>query len=378
MNTEKEPTQPASDGTTAKPSAEVNKSDEAAKGSSKSPAKTSSPAADSSGPVIVVGSSPHVHCGSSVSGIMRDVVIAMVPIMAASLYFFRADALRLIVVCVVSCLATEWLCRRAMRRENTLGDYSAAVTGLLLAFCLPPGLPSWMAVLGSVFAIAVAKQVFGGIGYNPFNPALIGRTFLLVSFTGPMTTWTASAIDATTTATPLGVVKEAFKAGSAAPFTMDGGTALDFLLGNMNGSLGETSAIAILLGAGYLLVRRVISWHTPVAYIGTVAIYAAILHYFTPAGSMPVEFHLLSGGLLLGAFFMATDMVTTPTTPRGRFFFGIGCGILTMVIRTVKAGAYPEGVSFAILIMNAFTPLINRATRNRVFGLAPARRPAKP
>ncbi len=331
--------------------------------------KTTAPAE----PEYVVGVSPHIHSGASVAHIMRDVLVALTPAAAAALVFFGWHAARLIAVCVVSSLAAEWLCRRAMRRENTLGDLSAVVTGLLLALNLPPALPSWMAATGSVFAIAVAKQVFGGLGYNPFNPALIGRAFLLVSFTGPMTRWSASLIDAATTATPLGMVKEAFKAGQAAPFAMDGARTLDFLLGNMNGCIGETSAIAILLGALYMLRRRVIAWHIPVAFIGTVAGYAAILHGVNPAASMPVHFHLLTGGLMLGACFMATDMVTSPATPRGRLLFGIGCGLLTMIIRTVKTGAYPEGVSFAILIMNAFTPLINRATRNRVFG---QRRPA--
>jgi electron transport complex protein RnfD len=295
------------------------------------------------GPELVVGVSPHIHSGASVERIMLDVVFALLPAVAAALYFFGLNAARLIVTCVATCLATEWICRRLMGRNNTLGDFSALVTGLLLALNLPPGLPTWMAIAGGVFAIAVAKQV---------------------SFTGPMTTWSASCIDATSTATPLGMVKEAFKAGAPAPFAMDGGLTLDFLLGNMNGCIGETSAIALLIGALYLLYRRVITWHIPVAFIGTVAIYAA--------ASMPVHFHLLTGGLMLGACFMATDMVTTPTTARGRLIFGVGCGLLTMVLRTVKTGAYPEGVSFAILIMNAFTPLINRATRHRIFGAAEA------
>jgi electron transport complex protein RnfD len=324
------------------------------------------------GPELVVGVSPHIHSGASVERIMLDVVIALLPAVAAALYFFGLNAARLIVTCVATCLATEWICRRLMGRNNTLGDFSALVTGLLLALNLPPGLPTWMAIAGGVFAIAVAKQVFGGLGYNPFNPALAARAFLLISFTGPMTTWSASCIDATSTATPLGMVKEAFKAGAPAPFAMDGGLTLDFLLGNMNGCIGETSAIALLIGALYLLYRRVITWHIPVAFIGTVAIYAAILHAVNPAASMPVHFHLLTGGLMLGACFMATDMVTTPTTARGRLIFGVGCGLLTMVLRTVKTGAYPEGVSFAILIMNAFTPLINRATRHRIFGAAEA------
>ena len=321
--------------------------------------------------LLLVGSSPHIHAPGDISTIMRDVVIALVPALVASVVFFGLRALALVATCVATCVLGEWLCRRAMGRANTVGDLSAVVTGLLLAFNLPPTLPFWMAVLGSLFAIVVAKQVFGGLGYNPFNPALIGRAFLLVSFTGAMTTWTATAPfapDAVTTATPLGLAKEALRAGLPPPFAMDGAHLWRFALGDINGCLGETSAIAIVLGACYLRARKVITWHTPAAYLATVALYAAVLRFASPATAMPVSFHLLSGGLMLGACFMATDMVTSPTTHAGKVVFGIGCGLLTMVIRTVKTGAYPEGVSFAILIMNAFVPLINRATAHAVFG----------
>ncbi len=323
-----------------------------------------------------VSSSPHTHSGESVERIMLDVLIALTPAFLAACWFFRLEALRLTFVCVAACLLTEWLCRKAMKRASALSDFSAAVTGVLLAFNLPPGLPTWMAVAGSVFSIAIAKQVFGGLGYNPFNPALAGRAFMLISFTGAMTTWsqsawlqklTGSATDALTTATPLGFAKEALKSGTVPP-VFNASLLSDFFLGNMNGCIGETSALALLLGAAYLLYRKVITWHVPAAYLLTVLVYAAILHYAAPTTSIPPLFHLLSGGLLLGAFFMATDMVTTPVNKRGLLIFGIGCGLITMLIRTVKTGAYPEGVSFAILIMNAFTPLINRATRNRVFG----------
>jgi electron transport complex protein RnfD len=337
--------------------------------------------------LYIVSSSPHAHCGGSVPRIMLDVVIALMPALAASLWFFRLDALRLTAVCVGACLLTEWLCRKAMARAPTLSDFSAVVTGLLLAFNLPPSLPSWMAAAGSVFAIAVAKQVFGGLGYNPFNPALAGRAFMLISFTAAMTTWspapwirkisylvenattaaTTVAVDATTTATPLGLAKEALRSGYPAP-VFDPALFRDFFIGNVNGCVGEVSALALLIGAAYLLVRRVITWHIPVAYLATVFAYAAVLRLAAPATSLPPVLHLLSGGLILGAFFMATDMVTTPLTRRGMVVFGIGCGVLTMLIRTVASGAYPEGVCFAILIMNAFTPLINRATRHRVFG----------
>lgn len=334
--------------------------------------------------LFVTSSSPHAHVGSSVERIMWDVVVALMPAMLAAVYFFRLDALRLMGVCVATCLATEWGCRKLMKRASTLSDWSAVITGILLAFNLPPSLPSWMAVAGSIFAIAIAKQIFGGIGYNPFNPALAARAFMLISFTGAMTTWsastwpsrlnegwlgslTAASRDAITSATPLGVFKTGIKAGQPLPeFNPD--LLMDFFFGNMNGCIGETSALALLIGAAYLLYRKVITWHIPVSYILTVFVYALVLRQFWPQESISPLAHVLSGGLFLGAIFMATDLVTTPVTKRGMLVFGIGCGVLTMLIRTSKTGAYPEGVSFAILIMNAFTPLINRVTRNRIFG----------
>lgn len=335
-------------------------------------------------PQITASSSPHIHAPGDISTIMRDVIIALIPAAIASVVYFGYRAVLIIATCCATCALSEYAARRAMKRENTVSDLSAILTGLLLAFNLPPDIPLWMAVVGSVFAIVVAKQLFGGLGYNPFNPALIGRAFLLISFTQAMTTWSSSSWAsglvtdtitsatplAMTTATPLGMVKEALKNGEAMPFAMNGKTILCFLLGNMNGCIGETSSIALLLGAAYLLARKVISWHIPVAYLGSAAIYAAILHLVSPEASMPVAFHLLTGGMILGACFMATDMVTSPTTAAGKLIFGAGCGILTMVIRTVPNGSYPEGTSFAILIMNAFTPLINRATRHKVFGAA--------
>lgn len=334
---------------------------------------------------------------------MLDVIIALTPAALAAVWFFGAKALLLITTCMATCAFSEWLCRRAMKRANTVGDLSAILTGLLLSFNLPPDTPLWIAAIGSAFAIVIVKQVFGGLGYNVFNPALAARAFLLVSFTGVMTTWSdsswvsllgnahdavtsASALpsatpalaDAVTSATPLGYFKGMTKAGTAIdPALVSGDFLRALFVGNVNGCIGEVSKLALLVGAAYLLVRRVISWHTPAAYIATVAAFAAIAHAASPATTLPAAFHLLSGGLVLGAFFMATDMVTSPTTHAGQIVFGIGCGLLTMVIRTVHTSDYPEGVSFSILIMNAFVPIIDSFTRRRPFGAAKAQEGTK-
>jgi electron transport complex protein RnfD len=315
-----------------------------------------------------------------VKNIMRDVIIAMIPIFVASILLFGVDAIRLVLTCVVSCLITELLCRKAMGRDIGIGDLSAVVTGMLLAFNLPPSLPTWMAISGSVVSIAIAKQVFGGIGYNPFNPALVGRAFLLVSFTAKMTTWHAANLaerwgwrglspDALTSATPLGVVREAAKSAGTIPEAFNVST-WDLFLGNVGGCIGEVSVLAILLGAAYMLWRRCITWHVPLAFLGTMAIIASIAWAAKPDAFMPPHFHLLSGGAMLGAWFMATDMCTSPVTRKGQLIFGAGCGLITMVVRLVPNASFPEGVSFAILLMNSVTPLINRATRPRVFGTA--------
>lgn len=304
----------------------------------------------------LLSSSPHTHAKSSVSRIMLDVIIALLPTTAAGVWFFGLPAVWTIATCVATCLVTEALCRLAMKRENTIGDLSAVVTGLLLALNLPAGLPLWMAVVGSVFAIGIAKQVFGGLGMNPFNPALAARAFMLISFTGPMTTWLKpfwwKAPDAMTTATPLAFVKQG-------PAEQIPGL-WDLLVGNMPGCIGEVSALALALGAVYLLARKVITWHIPVAFLATVAVYALL------AGRAPAHVEILTGGILIGACFMATDYVTSPTTAKGKLVFGCGCGLLCMLIR--QFGAYPEGCSFAILIMNAVAPLINRWTQPKPFG----------
>ncbi len=327
----------------------------------------------------IVSTSPHAHSGASVHRIMLDVIIALLPAVAASVYFFGWQALRITAVCIISSLAIEAISRKMMGRNLGIGDLSAVVTGLLLALNLPPSLPSWMAIVGCIFAIGIAKQLFGGIGYNPFNPALVGRVALLVAFPVAMTKWNdalnpdrwsglAWAVDATTTATPLGAVKTALSNTGVIPtdLLMSSKSMINYMLGDMSGSVGEVSAIALIIGGIYLLWRKCISWHIPVAFIGTVAIFAGILHAVNSDTNMPISFHLLSGGLMLGAIFMATDMVTSPITKKGMLVFGVGCGLLTMLIR--RWGGYPEGVSFSILLMNAVTPLINRATHPRIFG----------
>jgi len=324
-------------------------------------------------PIFIISSSPHIHSGSSITGIMADVILAMIPAFLTSLWFFRWNALRLVLVCVISCVLSEFIARKIMRRNNTIQDLSAVVTGILLAFNLPPDLPSWMAALGSFFAIVIAKQLFGGIGYNPFNPALIGRVFLLISFPVQMTTWSRWTIptpltgtDAVTTATPLGLVKTSLSASGNIPFVFDTTTAWNFFIGIKNGCIGEVSALAIIIGGIYLLYRKCICWHIPLSFLGTIYLFTLILYKTDPSSNMPPLFHILTGGAMLGAWFMATDMVTSPVTKKGMIVFGCGCGLLTVIIR--KWGGYPEGVSFAILLMNAITPLINRFTRPRVFG----------
>ena len=298
----------------------------------------------------LLSSSPHAHASVSVTRLMLDVILALLPTTAAGIAFFGWPALWTVLTCVVSAVATEALCRRAMGREQTVGDLSAVLTGLLLALNLPAGLPLWMAAAGSVFAIAIAKQVFGGLGMNPFNPALAARAFLLISFTGPMTTWLKPfwwrSPEAMTTATPLA--------------TQEFPGFADLFLGMMPGCIGEVSALALLVGAAYLLVRRVITWHIPVAFLATCAVCALVL------GGAPVHVQLLSGGIVLGACFMATDYVTSPASAKGKLIFGCGCGLLCMLIR--RFGAYPEGCSFAILVMNAFAPLISRWTKPKPFG----------
>ena len=260
-----------------------------------------------------------------------------------------------------------------LKTKPTLSDGSALVTGILLAFNLPTNIPIFLIVIGSFIAIAVAKMSFGGLGNNPFNPALVGRVFLLISFPVQMTSWplpvAQQTADAITGATPLGIMKEALKAGHSVSDVMATGKIpaySDMLMGNMGGSLGEVAALALILGGVYLLIRKVITWHIPVAVLGSIAVFSFLLNLGNPERFVGPAFHLLTGGVLLGAFFMATDYVTSPMSRKGMILFGVGIGVITVLIRVF--GAYPEGVSFAILIMNAFVPLINMYMKPKRFG----------
>lgn len=312
--------------------------------------------------LLVVSSSPHIRSEASVNRIMLDVIIALIPACIVSVYLFGAGALQTLVLGIGAAVITEWALQKLMKKPVTVDDLSAAVTGLLLALCIPPTVPWWIPIVGSFIAIAIAKFPFGGLGYNIFNPAHIGRAFLLASWPVIMTTWKwpirefpgVANLDAVTSATPLAMMK---LSETATPY-------INLFLGNIAGSAGETSAAALLLGAVYLLYRRVISWQIPAAYLTTVII-GAIAFRQDPI------FHLLAGGLILGAFFMATDYTTSPVTPRGQLIFGFGCGLLTILIRLY--GGYPEGVCYSILIMNAITPLIDRYTQPRIYGEVKAR-----
>lgn len=305
---------------------------------------------------LLVSSSPHLRGGRKTNMIMLDVIIAMVPAVVASCILFGWRAAIILAITTGVCVVSEWLARLIMKRDNTIWDLSAVVTGILLAFNLPASIHPVMAGIGGVVAIVVAKQMFGGLGQNFVNPALTARIVLMVSFPSQMSTWTKPfeyGYDAMTTASPLGILAE----GGDTPMP----SYLDLFLGNHAGSLGETCALAIILGGAYLLVRRVISPIIPGCFLATVVIFSLIFQ-------RDILVDLLSGGVLLGAFFMATDYATSPINWRGKIVFGIGCGIITMLIRIF--GAMPEGVSFSIILMNIATPHIERLTRPRAFGKA--------
>lgn len=310
---------------------------------------------------LVVSNSPHIRGGETIGSIMIHVLVALAPAAAAAVWIFGLHALRVMVLCTVGCVAVEIIWNKLAGKETgSWKDGSAALTGLLLAMNLSAGAPWWICLLGSLLAIGLGKQIFGGLGFNPFNPALVARVALLIGFPSLMTSWVApnpgswTACDALTGATPL-----AAEAGQLASLN-------DLLIGTVGGCLGETSALALLIGGAYLLIKKLIKWQVPAAFIGTVAVISGIVHAVNPALTPPPLYHILAGGLLIGAFFMATDMVTSPMTANGALIFGIGCGIITSVIRIW--GGYPEGVSFSILFMNALTPLIDRYTIGKPFG----------
>lgn len=314
---------------------------------------------------LLVTPSPHFKCGTTTPEIMQDVLIALAPAGIVSCVYFGWRALILIVVCVASCVLTEYICRRVMKRRQTIGDFSAAVTGLLLAYCLPPTISPLIAIFGSIVAIVVVKQMFGGIGMNFANPAITARIVLMLSFPAAMSTWVSpffyhnTSVDAVSTATPLALGVEE-----------ESGNILALLFGNNPGCLGETCAAALIFGGIFLIIRGVIKPTIPLSFLGTVAVIAFITGFakgYDLEGSTTfMLYHLLSGGLMLGAIFMATDYTTSPITPNGKIIFGIGCGVLTMIMRMLCN--MPEGVSYAILLMNILVPHIEKLTTPKPFG----------
>ena len=319
----------------------------------------------------IISLSPHIHGGDSIQKNMYGVCIALVPALLASLWFFGLGAAIVLSVSVLSCVLFEWAITKFLlkRPACTICDGSAVLTGLLLGFNLPSNLPIWIIVIGALVAIGIGKMTFGGLGQNPFNPALVGRVFLLISFPVQMTFWPVSGqltayTDAETAATPLFIMQNAI--ANADPSELDKlPDAAEMLIGQTGGSLGEVSALLLLLGCAFMLWRKIITWHIPVSILGTVAVFSGLMHIIDPVYAMP-HVVLMSGGLVLGACFMATDYVTSPMTTKGQLVYGVCIGLLTVIIR--NWGAYPEGMSFAILIMNAFTPLINTYCKPKRFG----------
>ncbi len=330
---------------------------------------------------IVVSLSPHAHGADSVERNMYGVIIALLPALVISFCYFGVGSAIVCLTSVVACVFFEWAITRFLlkREKTTIMDGSAILTGLLLGFNLPSNLPIWIILIGALVAIGVGKMTFGGLGNNPFNPALVGRAFLLVSFPAQMTSWPLIGqlgvyTDATTGATPLAIMKDAIKTGDASVLDKLP-SSMDMLLGNYSngfgaGTIGEICGLALILGGCYMIWKKIITWHIPVSILLTVFVFSGCMHLSNPAYANPVAV-LLSGGLLLGAIFMATDYVTSPMTHKGQIIYGVSIGLLTVVIR--NWGAYPEGMSFAILIMNAFTPLINNYCKPKRFGEVPAK-----
>lgn len=320
---------------------------------------------------LIVSLSPHVHSGDSVRKNMYGVLIALIPAFIVSMIYFGLGALIVTATSVAACLFFEWAIVKFLLKKETssICDGSAILTGVLLAFNLPSNLPVWIIILGALFAIGVGKMSFGGLGNNPFNPALVGRVFLLLSFPVQMTSWPVvgqltAYTDATTAATPLAVMKLVVQGNASALGQLP--DAWNLLIGNNGGCLGEVSAAALILGLLYMLWKKIITWHVPVSILFTVFAFSGIMHLANPVLYPSPVLQLLSGGLMLGAVFMATDYVTSPMSKKGMLIYGVCIGLLTVVVRLF--GAYPEGVSFAILIMNAFTPLINTYCKPKRFG----------
>ncbi len=303
---------------------------------------------------------------------MYRVVYALIPALIWSVFVFGLDALRVTAIAIISCLALEYIIQKYMMKvKPSVYDGSALVTGILLAFNVPATIPWWIIVIGAIASIGIGKLSFGGLGSNIFNPALVGRVFLLISFPVQMTNWPVNqqteAVDAVSSATPLAVIKEGITSGTPVSQLMAGmPSASDMLLGNITGSLGEISALMLILGGLYMLFKKVITWEIPVSILGSVAAVAAVFWLVDPQSYVNPVYHLLTGGLMLGAIYMATDMVSSPMTSKGQLIYGVGIGVITILIRLF--GAYPEGISFAILIMNAFTPLINNYVKPKRFG----------
>ncbi len=320
---------------------------------------------------LIISVSPHIKSEETTSRIMWSVSASLLPAAVMGAYFFGPRAVVTIALCILSSVFSEYLFQKALKKKISVSDGSAFLTGLLLGLNLPPSVPFYIPIIGSCVAIIITKQLFGGLGYNIFNPALIGRAFLLISFPKLMTIWSEPAaafvfFDAKTTATPLGILKEEGQAKLIEVFGDQINLYAQLLIGHRAGSIGETSVIALLIGAAFLLYKRYITWHIPASFLGTAALLAWIFGAKGTLFAGDPLLHLMSGGMLLGAFFMATDYVTCPSVKSGQIVFGIGCGFLTMLIRL--KGGYPEGVMFAILIMNCFAPLIERGLKTKIFG----------
>jgi electron transport complex protein RnfD len=323
---------------------------------------------------LTVSPSPHIHSNDTVQKLMYGVVVSLIPALLISFFVFGLNSLYVMSLSVLFCMGTEYvLTRFLLKQEPTVTDGSAIITGILLGFNVPASLPWWALLIGSIVAIGVGKTAFGGLGNNPFNPALVGRVFLLISFPVQMTSWPIpfasrfQFIDAATGATPLAIIKEGIDAGKPISELMSEiPSYLSLLLGDLGGCLGEISAVGLITGFAYMLWKKITTWHVPVAMLGTMFIFTGVLWLINPDKYIDPVFHILTGGALLGAFYMATDYVTSPMTVKGMLIYGVGIGFITVVIRVF--GSYPEGVSFAILIMNGFVPLMDKYIKPKRFG----------